>query len=469
MKKDNTKISHVQSISKLKTGQALFTAMHTSAIGIDVHESKMVACYQYCNSGDSNIYTEHLETKTKFIDIKHLVDWICKKSPDVVVFESTGVYWMSLYDELERRGFSSDKVAVLNARDVKAVRGRKTDWADAARLTELGRSGCYKASFIPPKPIRQLRVMCRALYNIKKDIQKTKNRMHKYLTGVGFRASQVFSNVRGKAATAIIDAVIGGARGDALLEIIKKEGYRLKASTTEIYEALNGDRESAVWFLISQTKRHLSYLEKKYEELLNQIRIMAEPYKPTIDLLMSIPGVKEIGAITILSEIGDDLSSFKSIKCFTSWIGICPGNSESAGKKYSGRCTKGNKYLKRVLIEIANAVGLSRKGYLYQLFQTFKERRGHKRAIVAIAHKIARIIFACIKNNSKYKEIENCNVLKDHRIKKLKLVTASLGEVNLKIANNLEITNKETNQRELIIDSSPDLSIVEMDDLSFIT
>lgn len=454
--------------SKVKVGETLFSALHNAVVAIDVHEVKMVACYQACKVGDPHITIEHFESGTTKTEISRLVSWILKKEPELVIFESTGVYWMSLYDELESRGFKSTQIAVLNARDVKAVRGRKTDWSDASRLAELGRSGNYRPSFIQEKRLRQLKVLSRNLFTLRKECQAYKNRLHKLLTAVGMRASQVFSNIRGVTATKIIDAVLNGTTDKELYSFIKRTSSRLKASPDEIYEALKNDSNSKVWFSIQQTKEILTYHESKYNELLSHLRRLSEPYESFLNKIKSIPGFKEISALTILCEIGPDLSKFRSIKNFTSWMGICPGNTESAGKQYSGRCSKGNKYLKTLLVEVANGIGISKKGYLYEVFQKYKERRGHRRAIIALAHKLARIIYTLIKQDTTYTEDENSGILKEHRIDRFNFVAQNLRDVNLEIATDIIIRNVKTKAVESVVQAKPKISSTDfsIDDIS---
>ena len=222
-------------IAKLRSGEAVFSALYETAVGIDVHEKKMVACYQSSRFGNGELKTEHRDFGTTQRQLEELTAWCKNLNPEIILFESTGVYWVSLYEKLEQSGLAPDKVAVLNGRDVKAVHGRKTDWADAKRLTEIGRYGAFKASFIPSKQIRDLRFMFRSLSALKKEKQRTVNILHKLFTCSGLRASQVFSDIRGKAATVIMNAVIAGVQGAELMKVIRSNCSRLKASAEDIY------------------------------------------------------------------------------------------------------------------------------------------------------------------------------------------------------------------------------------------
>lgn len=239
---------------KKSAQNAIFSATNQSAIGIDVHLDKIVFCYQKCAFNSSELEERNFACKGNLDALKEAA-LICKElNPDVILMESTGVYWYSVYEALEDVGFTSEQLAVLNARDVKAARGRKTDVTDARRLTELGRSGKYRASFIPDRTHRQYRTCFRALQTFKRQRQRAVNQLHKLLCSVGARASTVFSDIRGKAASKIIEAlVMYHHSGDdvVLMQVIEENSKRLKHTPEEIFEALRCNGNSPVWHPIS--------------------------------------------------------------------------------------------------------------------------------------------------------------------------------------------------------------------------
>ena len=171
-----------------------------------------------------------------------------------------------------------------------------------------------------------------------------------------------------------------------------------------VYEALRADMDSKVWYSIRQHLEHIKFIDKQLEAAFANLTIQSAPYEKTIQLLQTIPGIKYLTALGIVCELGDDLSAFKSVRKFSKWIGHAPGNNESAGKRYSGRTTPGNKYLKILLVECAAGIGLMKKGFLHEIHQRFKERIGTKRANVALAHKLCRIIYSILKNRTPYQE-----------------------------------------------------------------
>ena len=349
-------IAHNSCIEKISS----FHSLHETAIGIDVHANLIVGCYQNGAFGKKSLDSDNWQCEANKKSLHDFADWCKKQSPEVLIMESTGVYWQSLYESLEDVGFTSRQIIVVNARDVKNKSGSKTDIADAMHLAEVARQGCYKASFVPSKHTRQLRCLWRAYANAKNTRKKHLNILHKELCQVGCRASSVFSDIRGKTATKILTALIDGAEGDVLKEAINDACShvgrgRLKAKPEQIYEALESDKNSLVWFSIKDHLNIIHALDKSLDERLQYIKDnLNDADKAAISLLMTIPGIKEITAIGLVCELGNDLSNFTSVRRFCRWIGLAPGNNVSAGKRYSGSITHGNKYLKTLLIECAS-------------------------------------------------------------------------------------------------------------------
>ncbi len=422
--------------AKIDKQCASFHAQYASAVSIDVHSQILVGAYQAGAFGAKYYKNEFFEGKTTKSELNKFAQKCVTFKPEVIIMESTGVYWFSLYEALINAGYSAKDIAVVNARDVKNTKGYKTDRADAVHLAEIARQGTFKRSFIPDLEIIQLRNLWRAAFNTKQQRQRTQNEFHKMLTLVGCRASSVFSDVRGKMATKIIDALVSGLSGQALLNAIEdtinstRHG-RLKASAQEIFEALQADMNSMVWFGIKEKLKLINMLDESYNRQIENIKQRLLPYKDLLKRLMTIPCIKELTAIGLICELGNDLSSFSSIRKFCRWIGLAPGQNLSACKGYGCRVTKGNKYLKILLVECAQGVGLSKNNSLHDLFQKFKERRGTRRAVVAIAHKLARIIFAVITSDSDYQNRTDPDTLKNHRLEKLDKAVNDLKDVNL--------------------------------------
>ena len=390
-------IKSTKSVAKVKatthSPESVVAAVYPSAIGVDVHAELLVCAYQ-CTEGDDQIRTELVEIGTKASDIHAFSQWCLSKDPALIIMESTGVLWRSPYEALEQVGFTADKLALVNARDVKAMIGRKTDKEDAKRLTELARLGHIRKSFIPDKVFRHMRTIARRYQKTTSDIARQTNVYHKLLNSVGCRACSVFSNVRGKAASAILQALIECP--EQLKEVVIAESRRLKASPQEILDALDFSMPEFIRAQILDEREQIERLQEFAQSTMQRLRELQEPYEQYIELLQTIPGIKEVAARLIFAELCDNLKDFFcDSEHFCSWLGICPGNKISANKNYSGAAAKGNKWLRRTLTECAQAIGLSQCVFREQ-FNAFKMRRGTRRAVVAIAHLLSRVIYSVL-------------------------------------------------------------------------
>lgn len=393
-----------------RASQRFINVAHSSAIGVDVHLDLLVCAYQYHHG--NQIITEIQEFGTGYSQIEAFAQWCDERNPEIVIMESTGVLWLSPYEALEHHGFDAQRLALVNARDVKAAMGRKTDREDATRLAEFGRIGRFKRSFIPPQIFRQMRIIARLYQKAKADCSRKSSRYQKLLNASGCRASTVFSDVvKGKAARVILDAFI--SQDPNFREIVENSCRQLAASAEEIIDALNFTVPPAFLEQLREERAQLDRLEEYCARTMARLKELQAPYEPHIKVLCTIPGIKEASARLIFAELSDDLTvNFANSERFASWLGICPGNHLSAGKSYSSKTPKGNKALRRVLTECAHGIALSRKGALNERFKAFKLRRGARRAIVAIAHKLTLIIYSCLTTGECYVEHKS-SILRD--------------------------------------------------------
>lgn len=258
---------------------AVVRAVHAAAIGIDVHANMLVASLQRCELGTARLETSEARVEpTTRRELSEFVETCLKFKPEVIVMESTGVYWLSLYGLLEEAGFRSSQIHVLNARDVKPLRGRKTDEGDARRLCEIARMGTSRPSFIPARRFRELRALSRAMRNAARMARIMLQRVHKDLSSLGCRASAVFSDLRGLAASRIVKALVDdGLSGEALLEFIKANCGKLKHSPEEIYEALDADMQSPVWESVRSSMSMMRCAEAEEETLYARIKQLLSP------------------------------------------------------------------------------------------------------------------------------------------------------------------------------------------------
>lgn len=371
-------------------------ALFQCVVGLDVHQAKISACAMI-EQPDGTLTIEHREFGAFKRDRRALAEWVRTLSPDLVVMESTGIYWKSPYAALEQVGIGA---WVVNARHVKNVPGRKTDVADAQWLATLARAGLLQASFIPPADIRHLRLIARQRQKLGGMLASEKNRLHKLLADAGIRLNVLVSDIHGQAGRAMVKALIEGQPIPAILDL----AGRLRASREALFEALQPEQLSdAHRFVLSEIMAHIEELEARMGRFEQTLLAGLAAWGPQLVLLQTLPGVDRIGAAMLLVEIGPDMASFGSAEKLASWVGICPGNNESAGKRKSGKIRRGNAWVRRLLCEFAQAASRSRCG-LKEKFKALSIRKGHKKAIVALAHKMLRIIFAMLKNHTPYQD-----------------------------------------------------------------
>ena len=372
------------------------TALHKRVIGLDVHQAQITAC-AIIEDADGTVRIEQRQFGAFKRDRRALADWAAALSPDEVVMESTGIYWKSPYAALEVVGI---RAQVVNARHVKNVPGRKTDVGDAQWLATLARAGLLRGSFVPPAKLRELRLISRQRQKLVGQLASEKNRLHKVLTDGGVRLGVVVSDLHGQSARAMVKAIIDGQSPHEVLQLASR---RLKASREEIFDALQGELTDSHRFVLDELMRHIEEIEARIARFDARLLDALTDERNALALLQTLPGVDLIGAAMLLVEIGTDMDAFSSADRLASWVGICPGNNESAGKRKSGRVRKGNPYVRRLLCEFAHAA--SRTQSVFQSkFQSLIVRRGHKRAIVALAHKLLRTIFFMLNRGQHYRD-----------------------------------------------------------------
>lgn len=295
--------------------------------GLDVHKATVV-CTIIKEIGEGELKKQTKEYSTFRAELHKLAQWLKTEGVELAVMESTGIYWKSVYESLEDGGITA---YVVNARHVKNVPGRKTDVQDSEWLAELCRCGLLRASFIPPRDLRELRMLTRYRRKLVGQLASEKNRLQKVLDGCGIRLSSVVSDIDGVSAQRMIDAFI---EGDMLPnEIAEMALGRLRDKKKEILMAVDGRLSDRHRFLLSRIRKHITWLKESLREIDAQVVAAMKPYKEEWKLMQTIPGIDEISAAMLLAETGVDMSQFGNKDKFSSWAGMCPGNNESAGKK----------------------------------------------------------------------------------------------------------------------------------------
>ena len=272
--------------------------------------------------------------------------------------------------------------------------------ADAQWLATLARAGLLRASFIPPVQMRQLRLVARQRQKLVGMCSAEKNRLHKVLVDAGIRINVLVADIHGASARAMVKALIAGK---PMHEVLDCKG-RLRASREELFQALSTEQFSAVHrFVAEEIMQHIEQLEQRIARLDQYLLQGLKAWQPQLKLLQTIPGIDEHGAAMLLVEIGADMDAFGSAERLASWVGICPGNNESAGKRKSGRIRRGNAWVRRLLCEFAQAAARTRCA-LRAKFDALAIRKGRKKSVVALAHKMLRTIYAMLCSGTHYQD-----------------------------------------------------------------
>ena len=371
-------------------------ALYKRVVGLDVHQAQVTAC-AVIEEADGEVRVQHQQFGAYKRDRRALAEWVAALQPDEVVMESTGIYWKSPYAALEAMGI---RAKVVNARHVKNVPGRKTDMADAQWLATLARAGLLRGSFVPPAKLRELRLIGRQRQKLVGQLSAEKNRLHKVLSDSGVRLSVVVSDLHGQSARAMVKAIIAG---QPVPEVLKLATRRLKASREELFEALQGEPTITHRFVLDELMQHIEELEARIGRFEARLLRELDSERNALSLLQTLPGVDLIGAALLIIEIGSDMDAFGSADRLASWAGICPGNNESAGKRKSGHVRKGNAHVRRLLCEFAHSASRTTSAFKTK-FQALVIRRGYKRAIIALAHKLLRTVFYMLKRREHYRD-----------------------------------------------------------------
>jgi len=366
--------------------------------GLDVHQATVVACLLIVRKG-GRVQKQMRTFGTTTRDLVNLREWLLSEGCTHLAMESTGVYWKPVYAILE----GALEIVVANAQHVKKVPGRKTDVKDAEWLADLLCHGLLRSSFVPPKPIRELRDLTRYRRKLVESQAAERNRLLKLLETANIKLSSVATDVFGASGRLMLRALIEGKATPQEMAVLAKGKLRNKIPELEL--ALEGNLQEHHRFLLELQLQRLEAAEKDLAMLEQRIQQKLEPYATQMQLLDEIPGVDWGVAAVVIAELGVDMSVFQTVSQLVSWAGICPGNNESAGKRKSSRITKGNVYLKTALVEAANAAARAKGTYLRDKFYHLKARRGYKRALVAVAHKMLVATYHMLSHNVSYNEL----------------------------------------------------------------
>ena len=361
--------------------------------GVDVHKSFFIATIITTTSDIQPNYSRK-RFSTFNNDILRFADWLKENNCNDVCMESTGKYWIPVFNILESKNIN---VTIANPKWVKAVKGNKDDKKDSKWIGDLFRLGLVPGSFIPPKPIRILREFTRYRYKLVSMKSSEKNRFQNAFTVCNVGLDSDVCDMFGKSATLITDYLLSEEtfNPEYCVSLLQRS---LKKKADSVLVSIEGYQISKEQKLrMNIIRSHLTYIENSIKYLDDTIDSMVAPYESLITLMCTIPGIERKSAINVISEIGNDVSLFGSSKRLCSWAGLTPGNNESAGKKKSVRINRAGVYLKPALVEIAHsAVKSTKNPYYKNKYEKLVKRRGKKRAIIAVARMILTAIYSML-------------------------------------------------------------------------
>jgi transposase len=369
---------------------------------LDVHLEQVTACVRrWAVSGRRERESETRTFSTMLSGLRALRAWLAAERVSVVGMEATGVYWKPVWYELEDAGVFELKL--LNPKHVKALVGRKTDKADAEWLAKLIEAGLVDDSFVPPRPIRELRDVTRYRRRVVEERGRELQRLQKLLEDAQVKLNVVVSDINGVSSRLILNALCDGERDPDVLADMAKRTLRKKIPS--LREAVPGRFNEHHAVLVRELLDHIDYLSGLEDRLDRRVDELIGPFAWARELLDTIPGINRINAEIVIAEIGVDMTRFPSPDHLSSWAGLCPGNNESAGKRRSGKTRHGDPWLQCCLVEAAHSAARTKATSLKARYWRIARRRGIERAAVAVAHNLLVIIWWMLSEHVPYNEM----------------------------------------------------------------
>jgi transposase len=373
--------------------------LYSRCAGFDVHKDSVMVCLLIDRA--EPIIREFATTTQALL---HLRDWLTEQGIKHIAMESTGVYWKPIWNILED-GFD---LMLVNAQHIKQVPGRKTDVSDCQWIADLLRHGLIRASFVPPSPQRDLRELTRQRSQLIAERARVANRIQKTLEDANLKLGSFVTDILGKSSRDMLAVLIENPDADPV-KLAQLARSAMRRKIPQIAEALRGKLRDHHRFMLKQMLDQADYLGKQIQAFEQRIdQLMSEgdgPFAKAVRKLDPMPGINRRAAQSILAEIGHDMSRFATPAQLASWAGVCPGNNESAGKRRSGRSRFGNRWLKQMLVQCAWAASRTKRSYFHGMYQRLKARRGHKRAVIAIAHAMLTTMWHLLSRNTEYADL----------------------------------------------------------------
>ena len=381
--------------------------LYPKCAGLDVHKDMVMACARVAEGGKVRQDVQSFSTTTS--GLLQLAEWLVDAGCTHVAMEATGVYWKPVWHVLE----GSFELLLANAQHVRNVPGRKSDVNDAVWLADLLAHGLIRGSFVPPTPVQEMRDLTRTRKQLVREMAQHTQRLQKTLEDANIKLSSVISSVVGMTGRAILEAIVAGETDPAKLASLAHP--RIQATPEALVEALRGKLRPHHRFMLKLHLEQIDSLQKAVRELEARMGEALEPFREQVARLTTIPGVSDIVAQVIASEVGLDMSRFPTAGHLISWAGLCPRLDESAGKRRSTRVRKGAPWLKTTLVTAAWSAARKKTGYLRAQFLRLKARRGAKKAIMAVAASMLTAVYYMLSRNTDYTDLGAAHF--DHRDK----------------------------------------------------
>ena len=365
--------------------------------GLDVHKKTVVACIRRITDA-GRLEEQVLSFGTTTAELLALADWLAGHGVGQVAMESTGVYWKPVFNLLEPHF----EVMLVNAQHIKKVPGRKTDVTDSQWIAQLLQYGLLRGSFIPPLSIRQLRDLTRQRTQLVRHRATACNRIQKVLEDANIKLAGVAADILGVSGRAMLKALIDRVEDPAVLAELARG--RMRSKLPALREALRGQVLDHHRFQLQELLDQVTDLDGRIARLSARVATVIEPMSSALERLQTIPGVDRRAAEVIVAEVGTDMTRFATAGHLCRWAGMSPGNNESAGKRKSGRTTKGSCWLRSVLVQAAWAASHTKATILGATYRRWVRRMGRKRALVALGHKILVLVYKLLSTETEYEE-----------------------------------------------------------------
>ena len=364
--------------------------------GIDVHKKLLVVVI--VDAGKPDVVLQRRRFGTGSAELRQLSAWLCEYGVQEAVMESTAQYWKPVWMELEPHM----RLHLAQAQSNKAPKGRKSDWADVKRLVRRFVAGELMLSFVPEPEQRAWRMVTRGRLQLIGERVQLQNQIESLLEEGRIKLSSVISDLLGASGRRILRALAGGNTDPETLA--RLGDCHLKCGVAALVDALTGSMEEIHRRLLAQQLDRIEMIDRQIEELDQVAASRMQKYQDAVTRLVEIPGIGAHAAQEILSEIGPDAAAFPSAPQLASWIGVCPGSNESAGENHSGRCAKGNRFMRRLLCQAAQAAARTKDSHLQAHFKRLVGRLGYVKAVWAVAHRICKIVWNVLHKGARFVE-----------------------------------------------------------------